>query len=106
MKILILSVLAFAMIGFMIPDALGKMYVNDGPLEFSINYPHGWIVNEELRDITEVDFTDKHDWTTNLGVYYFEDAGEQLTDREEIDWMVEGNEEQCKNESFNSSKIR
>ena len=106
MKILILSVLAFAMIGFMIPDALGKMYVNDGPLEFSINYPHGWIVNEELRDITEVDFTDKHDWTTNLGVYYFEDAGEQLTDREEIDWMVEGNEEQCKNESFNSSGIR
>ena len=88
-------------IGFhVLPNASAGVYVNDAPYKFSINYPHGWIVENEGGIESLVGISDKYDWTTNIHVYYFEDAGEQLSDNEEIDWMFTGLEERCESDSF------
>ena len=85
------------MIGIMVPDVFGETYVNEGYYAFSIDYPYGWEMLEEKYP-NLVAFTDKYDWTTSISVAHWEDAGEQLTDREEIDWLFEITENTCNND--------
>ena len=81
----------------MVPDVFGETYVNEGYYAFSIDYPYGWEMLEEKYP-NLVAFTDKYDWTTSISVAHWEDAGEQLTDREEIDWLFEITENTCNND--------
>ena len=89
------------MIGFMIPDALGKTYVNDAPYEFSIDYPNGWLVEKTNNFYDDgVIFSDKQDWTTSIYVWYFDNVGTPLSDQQEIDHQYKVEEDYCKNLSF------
>jgi hypothetical protein len=102
--VLIIAIVAVAMIGIMIPSAFAGTYVNEGNYEFSIDYPYGWeMLEEEYPNL--VSFSDKYDWTTAIFVSHWEDAGEQLTDDEEIDWMFELLEDQCVNNIVGTTGI-
>ena len=98
-SVFIIAIVVVILIGIMVPDVFGGMYVNEKPYDFSIDYPYGWTVYEEEYPQL-VSFEDKNDWTTNIFVSYYDDMGAQVTDREEIDWMVETEEQFCKDYSF------
>ena len=103
-QVLIIAIVAVTMIGIMIPSAFAGTYVNEGNYEFSIDYPYGWeMLEEEYPNL--VSFSDKYDWTTAIFVSHWEDAGEQLTDDEEIDWMFELLEDQCVNDIVGTTGI-
>jgi len=50
MKIVAISLLSFAMMGLLVPSALGEKYVNQGDYPFSIEYPSEWeiILKEDV----------------------------------------------------------
>ena len=103
-SVFIIAIVAVVLIGVGIPNALGTTYVNDYPYEFSIDYPYGWVMQEEEYP-SLVSFTDKYEWTTSIFVSHWENAGEQLTDDEEIDWMFEILEDQCNNNIVGTNGI-
>ena len=95
------------MIGFMIPDALGKTYVNDMPYEFSINYPNGWIVDNS-QDFYDygINISDKIDWTTSIHVFYYDNIGNQLSDNAEIDSQKQVERDYCANLNFSTDGLK
>ena len=58
MKFILILTLSIAMIGVMVPDALGKTYVGEvvpyksgEPYGFSIDYPNDWVIYDEVIDV-------------------------------------------------------
>ena len=48
MKIVAISLLSFAMMGLLVPSALGEVFINDEKFyPFSIEYPSGWHITLE-----------------------------------------------------------
>ena len=100
-SVLIIAIVAVAMISLMVPDASGKTYVNDAPYEFSIDYPYGWIVNEEEYPRL-VAFYDKDNWDTYISVSHFEMSWkhQDYSDDDLVNMFSEHLEDGCKKSSF------
>jgi hypothetical protein len=108
-SVFIIAIVAVAMIGVMVPDALGTKYVNESPYEFSIDYPYGWQVDgiqevDSARDFIEngVIIQDKDDWTTIMTIQILEDLNPQFSDDKEVDIMNEVERDFCNNLTFNN----
>ena len=79
-----------------LPDASASTYVNDAPYEFSINYPNGWIVYDSPNFYDDgIIFSDKEEWTTNIYVNYYDNVGDQLSDNEEIEILIDFEKKYC-----------
>ena len=47
MKILLLSIIAFSMIGLIFPSGFSEIYIHESSYPFSIQYPSGWEALDE-----------------------------------------------------------
>ena len=108
-SVFLITIVAVAMIGVMLPDVLGTKYVNESPYEFSIDYPYGWQVDgiqevDSAQDFIEngVAIYDKDDWTTMMSIYIIEDITHQFSDEEEINLMNEVERDYCNDFTFNN----
>tara|TARA_B110000014_G_C19888797_1_gene459913 strand:- start:3 stop:686 length:684 start_codon:yes stop_codon:yes gene_type:complete len=107
-KIILISILAAAMVGLMVPSALADVYVHESLPPFSIQHPSGWIIQEDP------DFPGVHigsDKTGRNGLFVTllcseargDDCGQVGTDYEELNFLKEDSEHDCRTLNFEES---
>jgi len=71
-SVFIITIVAVAMIGVMVPSSFAETYVHDNP-KFSIDYPSGWIVDDSQNfENYGVTFSNEDDWTSIIQVFFYE----------------------------------
>ena len=99
MKLIFFSVLAFSMIGLIIPSVSAEIYVHQSDFPFSIQYPTGW----EVFDEDEWGGVWIGDKTGRNGIYIQimcsairgDDCGQAGADYQELDYLKQDSEYNC-----------
>ena len=105
MKILLLSIIAFSMIGLIFPSGFSEIYIHESDYPFSIQYPSGWeaLDEDEWGGVYIV-----QDKTGRNGMYVGlycseirdEDCGQAGADYQELNYLREDLEWSCENATF------
>ena len=113
MKFILILTLSIAMIGVMVPDALGKTYVGEvvpyksgEPYGFSIDYPNDWVIYDEVIDENlDLRIWEKNFLTTMRIIYIDDHTMPPLSDNEHIDLMNKLAKDNCNNDIFGNDVI-
>jgi hypothetical protein len=104
-SVFLIAIVVVAMIGVMVPDALGILYQHFDP-RFYIDYPYGWQVNGNPSfSENGLIIQDKDDWTTIMTIHILEDMNPPFSDDEEVDILNEVERDYCNNLTFNNDGV-
>ena len=110
MKLIFFSVLAFSMIGLIIPSVSAEIYIHQSDFPFSIQYPSGWTVENE----NEWNGVAIHDGTGREGMYVQimcsairgDDCGQAGADYQELNYLKENNKLACTEANYSDNHFR
>lgn len=112
MKLIFFSVLAFSMIGLIIPSGFAEIFIHESDYPFSIQYPTGWTnfeFDDEYGGISiDSDMTGRNGWYVDLWCSEIrgDDCGQAGADYQELNYLKENNKLACTEANYSDNHFR